>query len=50
MNQKTTERKLRVKKETLRQLDNQELHQVAGGSAYRANNCTARWSGCISWK
>ena len=38
-------RKLVVKRETLRDLTQDELEKAAGG--YR-NNCTERYSGCIS--
>lgn len=37
--------KLTVKRETLRELTQEELDQAAGGAR---NNCTARISGCIS--
>lgn len=40
-----TRRKLVVKRETLRELTQDELEKAAGG---HRNNCTARISGCIS--
>jgi hypothetical protein len=49
-NKRTPDRKLVVKKETLRQLATDELEQVNGGYLYVAtkNNCTGKYSGCIS--
>ena len=41
-------RKLDVKKETLRSLSTNELDRVNGGGTYKPNNCTTRFSGCIS--
>jgi hypothetical protein len=38
-------RKLVVKRETLRELTTDDLEKAAGGAR---NNCTARYSGCIS--
>jgi len=44
-------RKLRVNRETLRQLSGGDLAQVQGGAiplTANRNNCTAKLSGCIS--
>ena len=46
---KADQKKLGLKKETLRQISNDDLGQVAGGLIPKGGyNCTGRLSGCIS--
>jgi hypothetical protein len=48
------ERKLKVKKQTLRTLVSEDMDSVRGGmlpvsgATFPRNNCTAKFSGCIS--
>jgi hypothetical protein len=47
--QKSEPQRLVVKKETLRTLTTDELHQAGGaGGGGDRNNCTGRYSGCAS--
>ena len=41
---KKTDRRLSLKRETLRQLTQSELNGVAGGDRSRSYNCAATWS------